>query len=384
MPINFIPNDPLAVAAVPMRQQNPRPNRAANQAGFIFFDEIAAQPFPVDVPALRFTEDFLFWQCREAALAAVEVWESLDGPLSRWAQSNNPRKLELSQNFEDPEFTGPKKLNAFYDGQGLRFFVFDDGNRKTFSGVSTDTVAHETGHALLNVLRPELFFSMLPEVNAFHEAFGDCVAILTALADQQTRQALLTAPPQLDAANFVEAGSEYLSGAIRHQFGNVSPSKPRRALNTFKWQLPSSLPPGKFTDPPEFLSIEAHSFSRVFTGCFYDVLRSVFVALPNQNEAALLTAAQTVGKLLIAAVKVSPETARYFRAIGRGMVKADEQQNGGAHRQIISKAFSDHNIGLGTAAMFTPTTALAGAPPKVTKTTAALSPTTSRDLRAQD
>src|SRR5262249_31710890 len=157
-------------------------------------------------------------------------------------------------------------------GTGVRFFDFNDGTQTTFSGNSTDTVSHEVGHALLDSVRPELFQSMLPEVNAFHEAFGDCMAILTALSDQPTRAALLAASPDLGAKNFVEATSEYLSAAIRRQFGNVAPSLPRRALNNDKWQLPSTLPPGAFEDPPELLSREPHSFSRVFSGCFYDVL----------------------------------------------------------------------------------------------------------------
>src|SRR5262249_53609577 len=140
--INFLPNDPLATDQMPLRQQEARPDRPSNRAGFTFFDEVPEQRYDVG------TDEFLFWQCREAALAAVENWESLNGNLIEWARTG--KKLELSQNFDDPEFTGPRKLNAFYDGSGLRFFVFQhpDGT-KTFSGISTDTVAHEAGHALL-------------------------------------------------------------------------------------------------------------------------------------------------------------------------------------------------------------------------------------------
>ena len=54
--------------------------------------------------------------------------------------------------------------------------------------------------------------------------------------------------------------------AIKKQFGDVNPSQPRHALNNFKWQLPSTLPAGKFVDPPNRLAREAHNFSRVFSG----------------------------------------------------------------------------------------------------------------------
>jgi hypothetical protein len=376
MTINFIPNDPNSQDDQPMRKQPARPDRPTSRASFNFEDHQAEGLFAFG--AL----DFLFWQSREAALAAVETWESIAGSLTSWAnRSGNPKRIDLSPVFNDGQTFGAQRLNAYYDGQGVRFFDFNNGQETIFSGTSTDTVSHEVGHALLDALRPELFQSNLPEVPAFHEAIGDCVALLTALADLDTRKKLLQITPDLSKPNFVEAGSEYLSAAIRKQFGNVAPSRPRRALNMFKWQLPSTLPAGTFQDPPELLSGEPHSFSRVFTGCFYDVLRSIFTSGDGGNEAALAAAAVTAGKLLVAAVRATPETARYFQGIGRAMVKADEQQNGGAHRELIGKAFADHSIMLGSAAMTAATAKLAGPPPEVQKTKATISPATLSDLR---
>jgi hypothetical protein len=364
--INFIPNDPNAQDDQPMRKQPARSDRPTSRASFNFEDHQAEGLFDFG------TLDFLFWQSREAALAAVEAWETVAGNLTSWAnRSGNPKRIDLSPVFNDGQTFGAQRLNAYYDGQGVRFFDFNNGQETIFSGSSTDTVSHEVGHALLDAVRPELFQSNLPEVPAFHEAMGDCVAVLTALADPDTRKKLLQISPDLSKPNFVEAGSEYLSAAIRKQFGNVAPSRPRRALNTFKWQLPSALPAGAFQDPPELLSREPHSFSRVFTGCFYD----------GSDEAALAAAAVTAGKLLVAAVRATPETARYFQGIGRAMVKADEQQNGGAHRELIGKAFADHGIMLGSAAMTAATAGLAGPPPKVQKTIATISPATLSDLR---
>jgi hypothetical protein len=372
MTINFIPNDPNAVTDMPQRQQDARPDRPAGRANFNYEAHAAEAPFGVN------QRDFLFWQSREAALAAVEAWETYAGNLARWSQG--PR-IDISLTYNDGETVGPRRLNAYYDTQGVRFFDFNDGTTTTFSAASTDTVSHEVGHALLDSQRPELFNSPLPEVGAFHEAFGDVVALLTALSDQATRIKLLQITPDLSQPNFVEASSEYLSAAILKQFGNVNPSKPRRALNTFKWQLPSTLPAGKFEDPPELLTRESHNFSRVFTGAFYDTLRGVFAASGAGSEAALLTAAQTCGRLLVEAVRQTPETARYFQSVGRAMVKADGQINNGANREIIGKAFSDHDIMLGSAAMTAPTAALAGPPPKILKASATIAPSTLSDLR---
>jgi hypothetical protein len=376
MPIAFIPNDPSTQGTLPLRQQPARSDRPTARAGFNFEDHN-----PEDLYDFG-TTDFLFWQSREAALATVEAWEAFAGNLIRWAdRSENPRRIDLSTIYDDGETVGPSRLNAYYDGLGVRFFDFNDGSETTYSGNSTDTVSHEVGHALLDAIRPEFFQTMLPEVNAFHEAFGDCISILTALADRPARVELLRASPDLSAPNFVEAGSEYLSAAIRRQFGNVSPSKPRRALNDFQWQLPSTLPAGRFQDPPELLSREPHSFSRVFIGCFYDLLRSVFTSAPAQDEASLAGAAVKVGGLLVAAVRATPETARYFQAVGRAMVRVDAQQNAGENRARIGQAFAGHGILLGSAAMTAPSAALAGPAPKILKTVATLETSTLDDLR---
>ena len=79
MAINFIPNDPLAGTGAPaLRQISPLANRPSNRAGFTFH---SVQPQASHLPG---TPGFLFWQCRQAAIAAVKTWESHTGVLSRW------------------------------------------------------------------------------------------------------------------------------------------------------------------------------------------------------------------------------------------------------------------------------------------------------------
>jgi len=218
MAINFVTNDPDADFLNTPQQKAARPDRPAGKAGFTFTGAVPQKVYDQDTePA-----EFLFWQCREAALAAVETWETFESPLTQWARSPNRKKLELSIKFQDPQFTGNQQLNEFYDGDGLRFFAFTNANNvTTFSGKSTDTVSHETGHALLDTLRPELFESNFPEVNAFHEAFADCMALLTALFNQDTRKKLLSAAPDLGSPNFVESISEYLADAVLNEFSRA-------------------------------------------------------------------------------------------------------------------------------------------------------------------
>lgn len=365
MSINFIPNDPNDTSLA-LRVINPRPNRPAGRAGFIFFGE---QPENVYDPATE-TAGFIFWQCREAAIAALETWEDVSGnPFTAW--QGNRKKIELRPD-------DGVDLNAYYDRESLSFFHFPINGENFISGASTDVVAHEAGHGILDAIRPEFITSSLFEVNAFHEAFGDCVAILTALVDANTRTAVRAS---LTQKNFVEGTAENLAAGIKAFQADHNAAVPRRALNKFKWQLPSTLPDfGSAGDGPGKLINEIHSFGQVFSGCFYDTIVNIFQAGGAANDAGLLAATRTAGRLLAQAVATVPPKTRFFREVGRAMVKADEQDNSAANRDAIKSAFEGHSIPLGTGSMLAPVAALAGPAPDIKATVASLTASVKKDL----
>jgi hypothetical protein len=347
VPIDFIPNDPLTQGLLPPRRQSPRPDPPSSQARFSYASAPQEAPFPFG------SSEFLFWQCREAALAGLEVWTAISAPLAQWQDGS--RLLPLQP-------LAGTALNARYDRTGLSFFEWDTGGKQTFSGASTDAVAHELGHAILDSLRPDLWDSFYTETAAFHEAFADCLALLVGLFDRPTRQALL-AGPGLRSPNFLSELAEDVADGVRREEGGQHPhALPRRALNTFQWRIPIDL---AASGPPELLTSEPHSFSRIFTGCFYDAICNVFDVQPRQDEQGLLAAAQVVGRLLAAAVPGAPEMARFFQAVGRAMVLADEAAHGGSHHLAIRDAFAAHNVALGSSAMLAPTSGLAAPAPRI-------------------
>ena len=351
MAINFIPNDPDAGAAAPaMRRKDPSPNRPSSSSGFTFRNQSA------EGEAAPGTPQFLFWQAREAAIAAVAAWEACAGQTHR-AWQGNRKKLPLLLDVG-------VDLNAFYDRASFSFFHETVGAQTFFSGASTDVVSHEVGHGLLDSMRPDLFGVNFLEVGAFHEAFGDCIAILTALSDTETRQRLLAVAPNLRARDFVESTAEQLSRAIGLAVPGHNAAEPRHAFNTFKFQIPSTLPDD---GGPGALINEVHSFGMIFTGCFWDLIANLFNASATQDEAALLAAAKLAGKILIEGVRGAVVRPRFLQSIGRAMVLADQNINGGANRQHVNDAFARHDILLGANAMMAPTMALAGTAPKGAK-----------------
>jgi len=367
MPINFIPNDPLSGAgSPPSRQKQPHANRPGSRASLQFFD---AEPVGLASPG---TPQFLFWQAREASLLALDAWERVAGPFTRW--QGNRRTIPFVQNAV-AQIGATPTLNAFYNRASFQFFEGVAGGQTTFSGESTDVVAHELGHGLLDAIRPDLIEATLLEVGAFHEAFGDCVAILTGLADSASRQAVRTS---LAARNFLETTAEDLSEAIRRFRPTHNAAEPRRARNTLQWQLPTTLPDD---GGPGVLINEDHSFARVFSGCFYDLILGLAGASPSASAAR--SAAVSAGRLLVAGARTAPVTARFYQAVGRAMVMADQQLNAGVNRVLLGQVFAGHGVSLGSSAMLAPVAALAGAGPTLSAKSATLTGPARRDLVAR-
>jgi hypothetical protein len=63
--------------------------------------------------------------------------------------------------------------------------------RTVYTAESLDIVTHEAGHAILDVYQPGYWSTIDLETAAFHEAFGDCTALLVTLTDPAVCRAFL-------------------------------------------------------------------------------------------------------------------------------------------------------------------------------------------------
>ena len=334
MTIAYVPNDPAS--GVPPRQLTPSPDRAAPLVGFTLSGLPAEQVYPPD------SKNYAIWTAREAALRAVAAFEACAGPIKAWQGARSTLPLHPDAGTD---------LNAYYDRTNISFFENPVGGATFYSGASEDVVAHETGHAILDALKPDLWDAAMTEIGAFHEGFGDCVAIITALADQQNRIALLKADPKLAGANPVEALAEALAHAIGILYSPThNAATPRHARNDFVWQLPTTLPAD---GPGTVLINEVHSLGQIASGTFYRTLTGVFLRTAG-DEAGLWQATRVTTWLLINAVLRTPIKPRYFQAIGRSMLALDQAAYKGANAKSIRDAYAHHGIDIGAATMLAP------------------------------
>lgn len=138
-------------------------------------------------------DDFVFDQgnheshCRNVYFTAMSTYELFRRALGRpvaWAFWTEDR--------HDPLVLKPfaeQALNAYYSrgrcevGFGFAEAGADsdrpDARLINFTALSSDVVAHEITHALIDGLRPDYDLPLHPDVAAFHEALADIVALLS-------------------------------------------------------------------------------------------------------------------------------------------------------------------------------------------------------------
>jgi len=244
--------------------------------------------------------------------------------------------------------------NAYYSrwGGGTNYFFSPSPGLDTVmkTANSSDVVSHETGHALLDGLRPGYFGTHDDETGAFHEAFGDCAAMLIGLRDASNREKLLEqSGGNLRNHNVISSLAEEF-GAAR-AFDNSDPADDhkiwlRTALNDFTYKDPKDIPPGRGDD--DHLGREVHSFSRLFSASFYDAIESVYMQsiyddkqCPNE---ALQTAEKVTGPLLTRAIEGGSTSRARFKEIALGMIAADGVINDGDDTEGPKTVFLDRKL----------------------------------------
>jgi hypothetical protein len=291
---------------------------------------------PTPAPAGQFnpgTIEFRYWTAAEALRRGADFW-SRTTKAKKWFKTIKkelPVTLDAGVDF-----------NAFYDRNGLEFFHGSAAGSTFFSGESPDVVCHELGHAVLDAIRPQLFNAGFVETAAFHESFGDMSAILSALQLQSMRQDVLAETHgTLSRNSSLSRLAEQLGFAIRLSHPNaVERDCLRNASNSFFYRDPSTLPP---TAPASALSSEPHSFSRVFTGAFLEILGGMLAVAAGAGvptEAQLLTVSEVAAGYLFRAIATASVVPAYYSQVATAMVHASAPSD----RNAVTAGFVHHGI----------------------------------------
>jgi hypothetical protein len=245
-----------------------------------------------------------------------------------------------------------KDLNAYYDRDSVKFFFNTDpvSRQPVYACESSDVVAHECGHAILDAHHPDYWDSLLAETAAFHEAFGDISALLVTLGSEGVRSAVLTETNgELIKSNIASRMSEQMARGLLlsgHPESVVSVEAMRDLVNRFRYTDPDKLPARA---PASKLSSESHSFSRIFSGAFYDLLVILYTQLRKAStlltpDAALARARVDAGHLLGQALALAPKGDASFRTIAACMFTADAQRFSGANFDALRQAFVNRRV----------------------------------------
>ncbi len=270
-----------------------------------------AQPIPGQYPPG--SGEFRYWNAASALDRCLKFWQKIDAD---WTWKSGPQlPVHLDAGSD---------MNAYYDRRSLAFFHADTRLGRVWSGESPDILCHELGHAILDAIKPQLWNSANSEVVAFHEAFGDISALMTGLTLKDLRNAVLDETGgRLYRSSRLSRMAEQLGAAIRlDRPEEVDRDCMRNAVNPFVYADPMSLP---HQATASRLSSEPHSFSRVFTGAYFEAL-AVLLAVSTPNEAdrpdRLLALAERLSTLLVRSIRRAPVVSNFFAQIAAGMVRA--------------------------------------------------------------
>lgn len=288
----------------------------------------------------RASKEALAANCHVTIANVLNLYQKWGVKVNRWAGTTNLRVLPKAG----------KDLNAYYDRRKLCFFYFDHKklNGTVFTAESSDIVAHELGHALLDTYRPDTWSAASLEVWSFHEAFADLTAVLNIMShDVILRRAISQTGGNLRKPNIISNLAEDVGKAIfkfSPKNSGRSPNCLRSALNKFNYVNPGSLPKDA---PHNKLAAECHSFGRVFLGAYYDIIVGIYernVADGIRPLKSLQRAKTSLGKRALQAVIHAGLNVRFYESMAKTMLWSDKNHFEGVYQDIMRKVFVDRKL----------------------------------------
>ncbi|HEY7971072.1 MAG TPA: hypothetical protein VID95_13840 [Candidatus Limnocylindrales bacterium] len=217
--------------------------------------------------------------------------------------------------------------NAYYErsSHSLQFFAFDAGNKTIYTSLSRDIVAHETAHALIDGIDPDLYDALEPQALALHEGIADLTAMLIAFDSGRLTHAILDKTQgRIDVSNAFSSIGEQFGDAIAR---GPKPGFLRNLHNDAKID-------------PRHEEIEPHALSQVISGVLYELIVDMHehfkdVYAPRfggdrlkASGLALAVAAKLFQRMVLRGIDYLPPGEVTFADFGRAILAADEASPG--------------------------------------------------------
>jgi hypothetical protein len=244
--------------------------------------------------------------------------------------------------------------NAYYerDSHSLQFFYFPSvlkPEETIYTSLSHDIVAHETGHAVLDGIAPDLYDAVTPQSLAIHEAVADLTALMMAFKSPNLSRAVL------DANKGVIDNSSAFSGIAEQFASERGPAGRTLYLRDLK-NSKTLDPKGKKADIVS--RSEPHSLSEVLGGALYAVMLKTYKAVWNEQAAktskppasssgrALFIASERFKRMIFRALDYLPPGEATFADYGRAILASDQASypDQGWERQWIGEEFVHRGI----------------------------------------
>jgi hypothetical protein len=258
----------------------------------------------------------------QRALESMVPWQ--------WNSASNIDKLQV---FPHAGVT----QNAFYSRslKALKFFYFTATQpappHTAYTCRSLDIVGHETGHAILDGLKPNWLVSSVAQTGALHEAFGDLTSIFLVLSQFDLVDAVIVqTKANLHNKTFLSDLAEEFGLALGRTNGL------RNADNDLKLSQVTN---------------EVHDLSQCFTGAIYDVLADWFAFKRSRTARAdlcylLYDTAQELRSVLLKAIKAAPAVNATFTDLANQMLNvcAADSSKPVEYRTAIRNQFTRREI----------------------------------------
>ena len=249
-----------------------------------------------------------------------------------------------------------QKPNAYYerDSHSLQFFYFPSErseNTTVFTSLSHDIVAHETGHAILDGIAPDLYNALSPQSLALHEGIADLVALIMAFRSNYLPKIVLdkTQGSIREPSSFSWLAEEF--GRARDPQGRrgyLRSVMNQKTLDPFDETLDENGQPNQVSRK------KPHDLSQVLTGALYSVmiliheeLRASYAKAEGKTEfsvsgKALAVAAERFKRLVLRALDYLPPGEVSFADYGRAILASDEASypTSTTERQWIADEFT--------------------------------------------